>query len=66
MGSKEECELYKAIGQFSTFHSLVLDLHFDAGLQPSLCHVNTEDLSVVRKTLIIAAVNKKLAFGFGT
>ncbi|KAJ5547268.1 hypothetical protein N7494_004853 [Penicillium frequentans] len=63
MGSKEECELYKALGQFSTIHSLVLDLHFDARPRPSLFHVDTEDLTVLRKTLINAAMDEKLALG---
>ncbi|KAJ5887247.1 hypothetical protein N7504_011294 [Penicillium tannophilum] len=43
--------------------SLVLDLHFDVRPSPSLFHVDTEDLFVLRKTLINAAMDEKLALG---
>ncbi|KAJ5802026.1 uncharacterized protein N7503_004476 [Penicillium pulvis] len=62
-GSKEECELYKALGQFLNLHSLVLDLHFDARPRPPLFHIDTQDLTVLRKTLINAAMDEKLALG---
>jgi hypothetical protein len=63
MGSQAECELYKALGKFSNLHSLVLDLHFDARLEPARRHLDTEDLTVLRKTFINAATDEKLALG---
>lgn len=43
MGSQAECELYKAPGKFTNFHSLVLDLDYDARPEPALRHVDTSD-----------------------
>jgi hypothetical protein len=63
MGSQAECELYKALGEFSDLYSLVLDLHFDARLEPARRHLDTEDLTVLRKTFINAATDEKLALG---
>ncbi|KAJ6103705.1 hypothetical protein N7486_003927 [Penicillium sp. IBT 16267x] len=63
MGSKEECELYKALGQFPTLHSLVLDLDFDARPRLPWRHFDREDLTILRKALINAATDKKLALG---
>jgi hypothetical protein len=61
IASQAECELYKALREFSNLHSLVLDLHFDARLEPARRHLDTEDLTVLRKTFINAATDEKLA-----
>jgi hypothetical protein len=63
MGSQAECELYKALGEFSNLHSLVLDLRFDARPEPARRHLDTEDLTVLRRTFINAATDEKLALG---
>lgn len=63
MASQAECELYKALGEFSNLHSLVLDLHFDARLEPARRHLDTKDLTALRKTFINAATDERLALG---
>lgn len=63
MGSQAECELYRALGEFSNLHSLVLDLQIDARPEIPLNRPVTEDLTVLRKTFINAATDEKLAIG---
>jgi hypothetical protein len=62
-GSQAECELYQALEKFKNLRSLVLDLHFDARPEPALCHVDTPDLTALRKTFINAATADNLALG---
>jgi hypothetical protein len=63
MGSQAECELYRALGEFPSLHSLVLDLQIDARPEIPLKRFDTEDLTVLRKTFINAATDEKLAIG---
>ncbi|KGO70309.1 hypothetical protein PITC_096760 [Penicillium italicum] len=60
MGSQEECEMYKALGNFSTLYSLVLDLHFDPRSRP-VYRIEEVEISVLQEIFVNATMNEKLA-----
>ncbi|KAJ5153421.1 uncharacterized protein N7482_009899 [Penicillium canariense] len=63
VGSQAECELYKALGGFFNLDSLVLDLQFDARIEPARRHLDMEDPTALRTTFMNAARDEKLALG---
>lgn len=62
-GSQAECDIYRALGEFSNLHSLVLDLRIDARPELPRQYFDTEYLTVLRKTFINAATDEELALG---
>ncbi|PKX93696.1 uncharacterized protein P174DRAFT_405823 [Aspergillus novofumigatus IBT 16806] len=58
-GSPQECNIYRAIGQFTQLHTLILDLHCDPRQSP----IGPEIASTtcLRETLINAATDESLA-----
>ncbi|KAJ6133581.1 hypothetical protein N7471_008796 [Penicillium samsonianum] len=60
MGSQEECEMYKAVGNFSNLYSLVLDLHFDHRPRP-VYRIQVAETSVLQEVFVNAAMDEKLA-----
>ncbi|KAJ5100277.1 hypothetical protein N7456_006329 [Penicillium angulare] len=61
-GNQAECEMYKALGSFRNLQTIFLDLDFDARPKaPALGEHVTEDLDVLQKTFINAAMDENLA-----
>jgi hypothetical protein len=60
MGSQEECDMYKALGNFSNLYSLVLDLHFDPRPRP-VDRMQEIETSVLKMIFVNAAMDEKLA-----
>ncbi|KGO48681.1 hypothetical protein PEX1_035780 [Penicillium expansum] len=60
MGSQEECEMYKALGNFSSLRSLVLDLHFDPRSRP-VYRIEQVEASVLQEIFVNATMDEKLA-----
>ncbi|CAI7654291.1 unnamed protein product [Penicillium discolor] len=60
MGSQDECDMYKALGNFSNLHSLVLDLHFDPRPRP-VDRMQEIETSILKMIFVNAAMDEKLA-----
>jgi hypothetical protein len=58
-GSPRECNMYRALGQFTQLHTLILDLHCDPRQSP--IGPETASTACLRETLINAATDESLA-----
>jgi hypothetical protein len=58
-GNHRECNIYRALGQFTQLHTLILDLHCDPRQSPIGPEIGSIDC--LRETLINAATDESLA-----
>ncbi|RHZ71790.1 hypothetical protein CDV55_105373 [Aspergillus turcosus] len=58
-GCPRECNMYRALGQFTQLHTLILDLHCDPGQSPTGPEIAST--ACLRETLINAATDESLA-----
>ncbi|KAJ5490721.1 Oxidoreductase OXR1 [Penicillium diatomitis] len=61
MGTRPECEMYRALSMFPKLHSLVLDLHFDARPESQAHGLIAADTTTLRECFINAATDESLA-----